>query len=178
MENSRFDVIPHPQLLEFLFAFKSKVSAVFNDVLGMHEIDHLAVTRINQHNELMVLSSKPSIEYNLFNSGLWQYDQTYDPQWAQLLTQAHWQTLYKQTRYDELYYIKQIKHELPIGLSIAAKLNEELVIYSIASHKTCAHTRELFETQHEDFYKIGQYCSNMLSSLFESCDSLVPSPVG
>lgn len=177
MENSRFDVIPHPQLLEFLFAFKSKVSTVFNDILGMHEIDYFAVTRINQHNELLVLSSQPSIEYNLFTSGLWQYDRSFDPKWAQLLGQAHWQSLYMQARYDELYYLKQIKHELPIGVSIAAKINEEQVIYSIASHKACAHTRELFETQFDDFYKIGQYCSNRLNALFASCDSLAPSPM-
>ena len=174
MENSRIDVVLHPQLLEFLFAFKSKVSAVFKDVLGIHEIDHLAITRINKHNELLILSSSPSMEYNLFSSSLWQYDHSYDLQWVKLGTQAYWQTLYEQTRYDELYYLKQIKNALPIGLSLAAKLNDDHVIYSLASKKSCPHTHELFATQQEDFYKIGQYCSNMLNPLFEYCDSLVP----
>lgn len=174
MENSQFDAMPHPQLLEFLFAFKSKVSNVFSDVLGIHEIHHLALTRINKHNQLLTLSSTPAMEYNLFTSSLWQYDQSYDPQWYKQGTQAHWQTLYKEERYDELYYVKQIKHAFPIGLSLAAKIDEDYVIYSIASNKACLHTRELFLTQQEDFYKIGQYCSNMLIPLFEHCDSLSP----
>lgn len=171
MENSRNNLVLHPQLLEVLFAFKSKVSNVFKDVLGIHEINHLALTRINKNNKLIVLSSTPAMEFNLFSSTLWQYDQTYNPAWFKIGTQAYWQTLYNPERYDELYYLKQIKHSLPIGLSLAAKLDEDFVIYSFASHKSCSHTRELFSTKQEDFYKIGQYCSNLLSPLMNFYDS-------
>jgi hypothetical protein len=173
MENSRKDLVPHPQFLEVLFAFKSKVSSVFRDVLGIHEIHHMALTRINKNNELLTLSSTPAMEFNLFSSTLWRYDQSYNPHWFQLCTQAYWQTLYNQTRYDELYYLKQIKHAFPIGLSLGAKIDDDFVIYSLASHKSCPTTRELFSTQQEDFYKIGQYCSNMLNPLFSHCDKWV-----
>jgi len=171
MENSFNDLVPHPQFLEVLFAFKSKVSTVFRDIIGIHEIHHMALTRIN-NNQLLTLSSTPAMEFNLFSTPLWLYDQSYNPLWFQLCTQAYWQNLYAPTRYDELYYLKQIKHNFPIGLSLAAQIDDDFVIYSLASHKSCAHTRELFSTQQEDFYKIGQYCSNMLSPLFSHCDQL------
>lgn len=172
MENSRKLIVPHPHLLEILFSFKGTVATVFRDVLGIHEIHHIAVTRINSSNELITLSSTPAMEFNLFNCPLWRYDQTYNPAWFNLCTQSYWQTLYTPTRYDELYYIKQIKHAFPIGLSLAGKLGEDHFIYSLASHKSCLHTRELFATQKDEFYKIGQYCSNLLSPLFDSCDNL------
>lgn len=165
MENSRNDVMLHPELLEVLFTFKSKVSAVFRDVLGIHEIDHISFTRINQNNQLLALSSTPAMEFNLFSSPLWHYDKTYHPEWYRLCVQDYWQNLYFQSRYDELYYLKQIKHAYPIGLNLAAKMEDEYIIYSLASKKSCAHTRELFATQQEDFYKIGQYCSNILNPL-------------
>ena len=171
MENSR-KLMLHPQHLEVLFAFKSKLSNVFRDVLGIHEIHHIALTRINEHNELVSLSSTPSMEFNLFSSSLWHFDQTYDPQWFKLGAQAFWQTLYNPDRYDELYYLKQIKHAFPIGLSMAAKIDNDYVIYSLASRKSCPHTQELFTSQHDDFYKIGQYCSNMLTPLFNYCDAV------
>jgi hypothetical protein len=171
MENSR-KVVLHPQMLEFLFAFKRKVSVVFRDILGIHEIHHFALARVNQENQLITLSSTPSLEYNLFNSRLWLEDKSYDPQWFHLGSQAYWPSLYKQARYDELYYLKQIKHDFPIGLSLAAKINGHYFIYSFASHKSCSKTRELFAQQQEDFYKIGQYCTRLLSSLFEYCESL------
>ncbi|CAM2912896.1 hypothetical protein [Legionella worsleiensis] len=171
MENSS-RVVLHPQHLEILFAFKSKLSYIFRDVLGIHEIHHIAVTRINEDNELISLSSTPSMEFNLFSSSLWHFDKTYDPKWFQLGSQALWQNLYDPERYDELYYLKQIKHSFPIGLSIAAKIDNDYVIYSLASRKSCQHTQELFTNQRDDFYKIGQYCSNMLNPLFNYCDTL------
>lgn len=170
MEYHTKQLMLHPEFLEQLFAFKSKVTNVFRDVLGIHEINHIAITRVNKYNQLMALSSTPAMEFNLFTSSLWQHDQTYNPRWFNQGTQAYWQTLYQKTRYDELYYIKQIKHNLPLALSLAAKLGEDSVIYSMASHKFCSHTRELFATQQEDFYKIGQYCSNLLNPLFSTFD--------
>ncbi len=170
MEYSHNDLMPHPQFLEFLFAFKNKVSTVFRDILGIHEIHHMALTRINTQNQILTFSSTPAMEFNLFNSSLWRYDLSYNPLWFNLCTQAHWQSLYNPTRYDELYYLKQIKHAFPIGLALAAKIDECYVIYSLASHKSCPHTRELFSTKQEDFYNIGQYCSSMLSPLFNHCD--------
>lgn len=174
MENSRNDVVLHPQLLEILFAYKSKVSQVFREVLGIHEIDHIALTQINANNELLTFSSTPAMEFNLFSSQLWRFDRTYNPLWFNLCSQDYWQSLYKPNRYDELYYLKQIKHEFPIGLSLAGKVAEDHVIYSIASSKSCEQTQELFATQHEDFYKIGQYCSNLLYPLLTHCQSLSP----
>lgn len=176
MENSRSDVLLHPQFLEVLFAFKSKVSTVFRDILGIHEIDHLSFTRINKNNQLLSLSSTPALEFNLFSSKLWHYDNTYNSQWFTRCVQDYWQNLYDPTRYDELYYLKQIKHSYPTGLNLAAKINDEYIIYSIASHKSCAHTRELFATCHDDFYKIGQYCSNRLNPLLNSCDNFFSHP--
>lgn len=175
MENCRNEVMLHPELLEVLFMFKSKVSSVFRDVLGIHEIDHVAFARISEHNQLLVLSSTPAMEFNLFSSVLWRYDKTYQPQWFQTCMQDYWQNLYLHSRYDELYYLKQIKHAYSIGLSLAAKMGEEYYIYSLASRKSCAHTRELFAHQHEDFYKIGQYCSNNLIQLLNSYELCSPS---
>lgn len=172
MESSRNNIVLHSHLLEVLFAFKSKVSTVFRDVLGIHEIHHIALTQINPNKELVTFSSTPAMEFNLFSGQLWRYDQTYNPDWFHLCTQAYWQTLYKPTRYDELYYLKQIKHSFPLGMSLAGKLGENHIIYSLASNKSCSHTRELFANHQEDFYKIGQYCSNLLSPLFNYCDTL------
>ncbi|WP_207384177.1 hypothetical protein [Legionella nagasakiensis] len=166
MEHVRKETILHPGLLDILFAYKSKVSSIFRDVLGIHEISHIAISYVNADNELLSLSSTPALEFNLFNSNLWRYDQTYQADWYQLCTQANWQSLYTAIRYDELYYIKQIKHRYPLGLSLAAKLDSAYLIYSIASHKNCIHTQEMFAQEHDSFYKIGQYCTNMLLPLF------------
>lgn len=165
------DALPHPQFLEFLFVFKREVSLVFKDILGLYNIHHFAVTRINKSNEIISLSSTPAMEYNLFSSTLWHYDKSYKPHWVNRYTQAYWHELYNSKRYDELYYLKQIKHNLPIGISLATQMNEDRFIYSLASHDSSLHTLELFSTQQDEFNKIGHYCSSLFSSLFHECDS-------
>lgn len=155
----------HPDFLETLFAHKSQVSTVFKDILGLYEISHFAISHIDNQGRLLTLSSTPSLEFNLFNSALWRFDKTYQPSWYSLCLSSPWQSLYSSMRYDELYYLKQIKHRFPIGLSIAVKTADTYVIYSIASDKTCQQMQAFFINQQEHFYKIGEYCSNALLPL-------------
>jgi hypothetical protein len=177
MEFSSFELVPHPRLLDTLFAFKSKVLSVYREVLGIHEIDHIAITRINSHNEIQVLSSTPSMEFNLFSGSLWRYDKAYSRLWQALNTQDYWTNLYDTSRYDELYYLKQIKHAYPLGMSFAAMVDNQQLIYSLASHKDCANTRHLFATEQDDFYKIGHYCFKLLVPLFDQNDAWAPEPL-
>lgn len=172
------EIKPHPQLLKLLFAFKNKVGTVFKDVLGLHEINHVAITRIGIEQEIITFSSTPALEFNLFNSELWHYDQTYSPAWFHLGEQTSWQSLYSATRYDELYYLKQIKHHYPIGSSLATRQDNIFYIYSLASKQSSSQTKEIFTNQYDDFCKIGLYCTNQLQDLFITCDNLtiIPKP--
>ena len=163
------EITPHANFQDILFASQGKVSRVFKDILGLYEISHLAITRIDQHSILQTFSSTPALEFNLFNSELWRFDKTYQSSWYSLCGLSSWTELYTPAYYDELYYLKQIKHGFPIGLSFAVKLPDCHIIYSIASHSNSAETHEFFANQHDKFYKIGQYCSNLLLPLYGAC---------
>ncbi len=163
------EVVLNPNILDALFAYQGKVSPVFKDVLGLYDISHIAISHIGNNHELLTFSSTPSLEFNLFNSNLWRFDLTYQTSWYSLCTLSLWPLLYAPTHYDELYYLKQTKPQYPLGLSIAVKSTHCHFIYSIASHHDCQPTRELFMSQHENFYKIGTYCSNLLLPIFEDC---------
>lgn len=162
------NILPHPNYLEMLFAHKSAVNHVVKDVLGLYDVDHVAVSHINHNKELLTLSSTPSLEFNLFSSKLWRFDRTYQPNWYNTCATSSWQSLYTPERYDELYYLKQIKHHYPIGLSFAVKLTNTHVIYSIACRNDCELTRDVFTNQHANLYKIGEYCSQALLPLISS----------
>ncbi len=155
----------HPHFLELLFAHKSKASAVFKDILGLHEISHFSISHIDNQGEMLTLSSTPSLEYNLFNSDLWRFDQTYHHTWYELCTSSPWQALYTPERYDELYYLKQAQTNYPIGLSMAVNKMDGYIIYSIAANSECPMTQDRFDNHHDDFYRIGTYCSNELLPL-------------
>lgn len=161
-------IILQPDFLDFLFANKRKSSAVFRDILGIHEIDHFAISYINPQQKMACLSSAPSMEYNLFKSGLWRFDRSFDPAWIALEERASWQSLYTPSRYDELYYIKQVKQRYATGLCLATEFEGHRVIYAAASKKACEHTQTLFAENQDDFAKIGRYCLNSLFPLFQA----------
>lgn len=173
METSSGKITCHPQLLNLLFACKQKAKQTFDDVLGVHEIDHVSLTYINNSQQILTLSSTPALEYNLFSSSLWKFDNTYNPEWYKHCRQLSWQSLYDPNRYDDLYYSKQLQHNYPTGTSIAASIADEYIIYSLASHKDCEYTRALFANEQQTFYKIGQYCTPSLLPLMTDCDNMV-----
>lgn len=164
------DITLHPELLNTLFAHKSKTRSVFRDVLGLHEINHIAITYVNPKNELITLSSTPSLEFNLFNGPLWQFDHSYAPIWFKQCRHATWQSLYAPERYDELYYLKQIKPRYPLGISIATMRNNHPVIYSLASATDSESTREIFTHQTAELIQLGHYCMTHLFSLLSAED--------
>jgi len=169
----------HPEWLTTLFAYKSKTRAVFSDVLGLHEVNHIALAYVSHKQSLLTLSSTPSLEYNLFSSPLWRLDNTYNPNWFQHCKHAHWQSLYTPERYDELYYIKQAKPRYPLGLSMVTTLGDGHMIYSVASASDTNDTQTIFKTQQHELLQLGQYCMTQLLPLLldgNMADPLVSQP--
>lgn len=163
-------VNPHPRLEDMLFACKSIVSPIFKDVLGIHEINHISVTRIDHNQQILIFSSTPAMEYNLFTSNLWAFDNTWNPAWYQLCVPALWETLYQPAHYDELYYARQIKHHFSAGLSLTVFDGDAHYIYSLASSRPAAESQELFMNNLTDCRKIGEYCKNLLNPHFMNAD--------
>ena len=166
MNKNLTNVRPHPRLLDMLFACKSNISLIFKDVLGLHEINHISVTRIDHNQEILIFSSTPAMEYNLFTGNLWTFDNTWNPAWFQLCTRALWETLYHPEHYDELYYSRQIKHHFSAGLSLAVFEDNAHYIYSLASSMPAPQGLEIFMNNQDDFGKIGKYCKNLLNPYF------------
>ena len=157
----------HSKFLELLFTHQKTVNQVFKDVLGLHDINHIALSYVTTDQKMMSLSSTPSLEFNLFSSDLWPFDRTYQSDWYELCTVSPWQTLYTPTHYQALYDLKQQKHGYFIGLSFAEKLEDGHMIYSIASLNDTPETRDLFATQQDNFYRIGKYCHQLLLPIFK-----------
>lgn len=151
--------------LEKLFSHKSDVDRIFKDVLGLYDIDHIAITHINEKQELLTFSSAASLEFNLFKNTLWQFDKTYHPDWYQQCEEAVWESLYLPEKYHELYYLKQIKPQYIYGVSLATHVDNAYVIYSFASQKTSNDSTFALNTQEQILRRVGTYCYNKLQLL-------------
>jgi len=174
MTRTHQTITPHAYFLDALFAYKSKVNHIFKNILGLYHIHHIAISHINEQHELLTFSSTPSLEFNLFNSDLWQFDNTYHSSWYESCSLSPWQLLYTPERYDDLFFSKQIKFDYPLGLSLALKMETGHIVCSLASHQDTPETCALFASHYQSFYKISQYCSQLLLPLFTDCNQLLP----
>ena len=170
MENNQSLIRPHQDLEHILFADKRKVSLIFSDVLGIYDLDHISIGLLDTSNHLLTFSSTPALEFNLFHKKLWRYDQTYYFSWVTKGIYETWQNLYESEYFDELYYNKQVKHNLPIAYSMAGKIGTRHAIYSIGTKKNTQKSRDFFMSESALFYKMGLYCAQSLKSLFIQYD--------
>jgi hypothetical protein len=166
MKNNQDLVVVHSKFFQNLFVYKRHIDAIFNDILGLYEISHIAITRIDANKQLLTFSSTPALEFNLFTSKLWCFDKTYDPNWFSQCSQSRWESLYQPSHYHELYYIKQIKHHFIDTWSWVTQQDDNYYLYSIASNTNDKTIDESFSNHYQNLYKIGQYCVNLLNPLF------------
>lgn len=72
-------MILHPNILEALFKHQSEVTLKLSNVRGLFKLEHVAMTILNPHDEIIVFSSTPAVEYNLIEKKLWQFDASFKP---------------------------------------------------------------------------------------------------
>lgn len=148
---------PHPRLSEFLFACKRASNRVFYDILGLHDIDHLAITWVTEQHQLIILSSTPALEFNLFQSEQWRFDRTYSLDWMAKRSLDNWHNLYHPACYQALHYIKQVKTHYRHGCSQATLIDNQTVVFSYARI-----TDQVISGIGQDLYKMGLYCAQLL----------------
>lgn len=164
------EVCLHPRHLHALFGFKKQVSTVFRDILGLHDIHHLSITRVDHYGEILSFSSTPALEFNVFNTMLWRYDRAYQLDWLRQGLQSSWHSLYGEERFDELYYVKQLKYGFHHTQSLALRIGVQHYLFSFASRAVSEVCSENVWLEKKELYKIGRYCLNLLIPYFEICN--------
>ena len=152
----------HPQAEIFLFEHKRKASRFFRDVIGLCEVDHAAISIINNRNEIFFLSFTPSIEYQLMIFNLWQHDTSFKPEFYTNDQGEYWNKLYSNEKQHELIKIKQLNTKLQAGISIPRKIQGGYVIYSFAVKSSNPITWQMLYDKQDKLAKMGQYCLNQL----------------
>lgn len=148
----------HPSAQEMLFSHYRLLRRVFNDVLGLFEIDYLAITIINSKSEILFFSSQPSIEYNLIEKDLWQLDPSYHGVFLNQEKPQTWEMLYPQNKKNQLRYYKQEAHNYSTGLTIPSRFEEKRVVYSFALTSLEESIQKHFHQNALRLTQIGQFC--------------------
>ena len=156
----------HPAAKDFLFKHYRSLKRIFGDVLGLLEVDYLSIALITPQNELLFLSSQPSIESNLIEHGLWQHDPCLNHVFLNGASHQYWNSIYLKPAHEKLLYYKQEAFEFGFGLAIPDRFKEFQVIYTFGFKATDAITKHKIENNIKKLCNMGQYClQNILNSI-------------
>lgn len=156
----------NPHAKTILFQNKRAANRVFSDVIGLHDIDHIALTTISPKHELTFLSYTPSLEYNLITHDLWAYDLAYHPDFFKKRQCKLWSDLYHPDKHAELMQIKLHTTGFSAGLSTTLSYTNCTLLLSFATKsKHPEAERQLLEA-HPELIRMGRYCFQHISHIF------------
>lgn len=165
MDVTDLEVRLHPEAREFLFAHFVQLRRIFLDVLGQLETDYISIALINQVSQIFFLSSKPSIEQNLIEKDLWQYDGIYQTHFIYQDQPKLWTEL---PYFEDLCLLKQYKqqnHGLLMGISIPTVYLHYRAIFSYGFKKINPGIQNKTPSQCEKLLAMGKYCLREIKNI-------------
>ena len=156
----------NPLASTLIFQYKREAYRVFSDVIGLHDIDHIALTTISPQYELTFLSYTPSIEYELITTDLWAYDRSHHPDFFKKRQCKLWTDLYHEDKYSELMHVKQHTKHLRAGLSTTIQYKHCTLLLSFATKSKHPEAGQRLLEAHPELIQMGRYCFQNISHLF------------
>jgi len=159
VENQKFKL--HPRAQDFLFENFANLRRIFSDVIGQLEVSYLSIALINKNKEIFFLSSNPSIEQNLIDKNLWQYNWVIRENFIYQNDPKLWNEL-SHFDYPEVRLYKQQTQRIVEGISIPIDYGNYRAILSFGFKEMNSY---LSLTYHAKLVAMGRYCLNRINSI-------------
>jgi hypothetical protein len=157
----------HEDIFNILFKYKEKICSKFEDIRGFFLIDHFAITIIAPNKKTVILSTTPSVEYNLLAQDLWKHDKGFSINHQINNTFYSWESAYSTQYFDELKLIKQIRHGFTFGFNLSKKSDKSQLIYSFATRSSHPEFLEYYGLHMNELFSIGDY-------IYKSMQPIIP----
>jgi len=151
------EVTLHPKAKEFLFELFVTMRKVFSDVLGQVETDYISIALINPTDQIFFLSSKPSIEQNLIERNLWQFDGCYQSIFFSQDQPKLWSELPHTGCTEIIKQYKQIDPGLIAGISIPTEYDSYKAIVSYGIKRSNPYIQNKMQIHCEKLLAMGKY---------------------
>lgn len=148
----------HPQAKDALFKDYQALRYIFSNVLGQVETDYLSISLIDEIGCLYFLSSNPSIEQNLIEKELWQFDGCLQPEFVYQDKMKNWCELYPAEYETSLYHYKQAAPGFETGFSLPADFEEFRAVFSFGFKSENSLFKQQPYGQQEKLLAMGKYC--------------------
>ncbi len=156
----------HPNILEALFKHQSEITLKLSNVRGLFKLEHIAIIILNTHDEIIVFSSTPAVEFNLLEKELWQFDESFKPKNHLDGSFFWWEQAYSNAHREVIKAKKESSYGFTLGFCLARKINEEHIIYSCATRSVEKNLRQYYEDHKKELLAIGDYAYELVHDVY------------
>ncbi|MHA3183289.1 flagellar biosynthesis protein FlgJ [Legionella pneumophila] len=163
MDVSAVEVTLHPKAKEFLFEHYVAIRKMFSDVIGQLETDYISIALINPKNQIFFISSQPSVERNLIEHHLWQFDGCYQPDFINQDQPKLWSELPHKANSADINEYKQFDTGIATGISIPAEYRTYRAVFSFGLKRVNPCIQNKSVTHCERLLAMGKYTLRQIS---------------
>ena len=155
----------HPKAKDLLFNHYATLRRIFSDVVGQLETDYISLALIDEKGQIFFFSSKPSIEQNLIEKNLWQYDGNYQPEFIYQNKPKLWSELNHRESSNLLKRYKEVDHNLITGISIPHQYEDYRVIFTFGFKKINPLIQKKAQIYNEKLLAMGKFCLSSIQAI-------------
>lgn len=164
----------HPNIMDVLFKHKNEIFAKLNDIRGIYYLDHIAIILINPHNEIIIFSITPSVEFNLLAHNLWEFDLSFNPSAYKAHDLLFWNKAYVNPYKNQLLSIKETQHNFQLGFNILRPIDNFNLIYSFATRQQGLESQPYYQELANELLSLGDYSYRQLRHIYTQYSALIP----
>jgi hypothetical protein len=155
-----------PSLTDWAFKFKYDFTRQLEDFLSSGLIiDYIGIKVVYQ-GELALIATKPAVELNIINNGLFVYDLSYCYNTIQNKAPALWVDQFDPGKFKELKAKKMDSFGLTAGISLFGGSEEQLISISFATNKNYNNINDYYLANTEYLYKISAFVEKISWPMF------------
>lgn len=161
-------IIPklHKDALSVSFKHAWKIKKIYNEIIGLNQIDHFSINVVDTHGEMSIISYSPSIVYNIFKDGTYIYNGTISPTYYENLDFYAWDQCYDRRFYNSIKNSLQVKNGIDCGVVLVHREHGFNIIFSFASKVKNSDLLANSIENGREFMKMGFHCLESIKDIY------------
>lgn len=151
-----------------LMSFKNhwRIRQIYNEIIGLNDIDHFSINIVDPNGEMSVISYNPSIVYKIFQDGTYLYNGTISPTYYENLDFYTWDQCYDRRFYTTIKNSLQVKNGIDTGVNMIHREFGYHILFSFASKRKNSDLLVNSIDHSREFLKIGFHCLDLIKDIY------------
>lgn len=156
----------HKDAMLMSYENMAKIRQVYDEVIGIHDIDHVSINIVDPSDEMLIVSYNPAISHTIIKDGSYIYNGSISPDFYKKKHIYTWDEAYDPKVKNKIKFNMQIKHGINLGCVLIRQIHGFYILYSFATKKDGQNLLGNIKENTSLYYSIGDHCLDLIKDLY------------